>query len=326
MFQSKIWNWNGEGKFAGLLARLVPLRFYAVYKLSNHLDTIMSWGHNNLVRTSALLEVGGFDASYVGEDFATALNLIAHGWACKMVDLVSYDAEVESVRAYRKRTLRYAKQTLQIALSGTRPVPLLANLHVFISSYFFLVWIVYMIGKLVVVWGYRSSFDDYWRLARLVSSGNLVHSGILPGLLLAGFYTFQLVLARLPIAWRLGIGTNDYLWHMFVYMAIHYYLMFPLVWEQLKTLLGGEVQFTVTKPRESVCDMSLRQIAGDMRWTLLFGAVIALGLVRNPLALLFNFVWIVPLLLSPIVIYSISRAAQPSAGTKAASLAVQEIP
>jgi cellulose synthase/poly-beta-1,6-N-acetylglucosamine synthase-like glycosyltransferase len=114
----------------------------------------MSWGHNNLIRTRPLQEVGGFDESFVGEDLAMAIAMLERGYGCKMVDVYSYDAEVRTVQGYLKRSLRYAQQTLQIARTGLWRIGLTSNLMVFMAAYFFLVWCVYIPGKIVAVWGY----------------------------------------------------------------------------------------------------------------------------------------------------------------------------
>lgn len=83
--------------------------------------------------------------------------------------------------------------------------------------------------------------------------------------------------------------------------------MFPLIKEELKVIFGAKVQFDVTPKNKYNYKSSLIKIINEMKYSVLFNIVLLIGLTFNPVFLIFNFVWLIPLLISPILIYLIEK-------------------
>ena len=90
-------------------------------------------------------------------------------------------------------------------------------------------------------------------------------------------------------------------------MAIRGYMMFSVIKAELKTIIGAEVQFDVTDKSVYKNKLSLVQIIKGMGMGIWFNIVLIIGLIKNPVFLIFNFVWVIPLLISPVVIYLIQK-------------------
>lgn len=106
VFQSKWRIWNTENRFPRIIASLYPLLFFSFERLSNSYETPLIMGHNNLLRTSMVKKVGGFDEDYVCEDLAISLKLMENGFDVKYADIISYESCPENVSDYAKRNIR----------------------------------------------------------------------------------------------------------------------------------------------------------------------------------------------------------------------------
>ena len=92
---------------------------------------------------------------------------------------------------------------------------------------------------------------------------------------------------------------------MILIPAIDLYMMFPMVCGLLKTLSGRKVFFNVTD--KTARKGTLSQIFYDMGAGTVLWAVLVLGVFRNPISLIFNFFWLLPFILSPFIIYAVSK-------------------
>lgn len=305
IFQSKIKNWNTKNAFPRTIATMVPLSNYIIDKLANECSTIISLGHNNLHRTELIRQVDGFDENFVAEDYATGLNLISRGYECKIVDVSSYDMTPEMIKSYTKRYVRWAKQTVELLKLDTEKIPFNTKLHLFMAAYHYLIHIVFFLGILIVVWGYNSSFDNLFDFMNIMIGGKFVNTSLLLPLILVTFYILNFTFLRLPLALKLGISVKDYCKNLLLSMAVGYYVMFPLIKEQIKTISGNKTIFDVTDKSKS--KISFFQMVKEYRFTNLFIIFILLGIVKNPLSLIFNFIWLIPLIVSPVIIYLIQK-------------------
>jgi cellulose synthase/poly-beta-1,6-N-acetylglucosamine synthase-like glycosyltransferase len=77
----------------------------------------LSQGHNSLHRIAALREIGGFDTCASCEDTLTSLRMRNFGWRTIIVGTVTFDAEPRNVFAHRRRSVRWARQTLDAILA-----------------------------------------------------------------------------------------------------------------------------------------------------------------------------------------------------------------
>jgi len=107
-----------------VISAAAPVENWVRLRLANRLRSIFSAGHNNLHRTRAILEVGGFDEAFLSEDIAVTLKLVRAGYSSKLVNLVGFESEPETIFAYSSRLQRWAKQTVQILRADWRGAPL----------------------------------------------------------------------------------------------------------------------------------------------------------------------------------------------------------
>lgn len=98
--------------------------------LFNRLRFYFGWGHNVMYRTAAVLDVGRFNESFVGEDIELGLRLMEHDYDLKIVDILSYEGINDDILRYSVREGRICQSDLQVLLARKWSIPF--------ESYFFL--------------------------------------------------------------------------------------------------------------------------------------------------------------------------------------------
>ena len=306
IFQSKIRVWNLDSSFARAIAAWYPLWYYWIDKLANRCGMALSWGHNCLYRTAMIRGIGGFEEEFIAEDYATALTLLRRGYECRFVDTISYEAVPTSMHSYTRRAVRWARQTLQLFRADMTGVPFINRLHIFMNAYSFAIWLLYIPGMFLAVWGYQSTIEDVFTLTHLVLSGKFIHTPLLKPVLVMLFFITYFLLARLPLAMRLGISVKNYFGTLILILAMGPYMMVPLSIAQLAMLFSSrKMEFDVTDKTTSKA--SFRGLIREMRWGILLVSMVVLGLIRNPAALLWNWPWLLPFVISPVVIHLVQR-------------------
>lgn len=126
IFQSKIAPRIGGRKtiLSHLLGIAARPRTRVLERVHARLGLMVSFGHNQLIRLSALEATGGFSEQFSSEDTALTLSLSELGFRTELVDVWSYDTEPESINAYVRRTVRWARQTVEIFHGDWRECPL----------------------------------------------------------------------------------------------------------------------------------------------------------------------------------------------------------
>ena len=115
VFQTKI-----EAVTAGatLFARLQGIgarpRARVLERVHARLGCLLSFGHNQLIRIEALTAVNGFDENLTCEDTVLSLELASRGWRTELADAWSYDSDPVDVAACNRRTVRWARQTVEM--------------------------------------------------------------------------------------------------------------------------------------------------------------------------------------------------------------------
>ncbi len=99
---------------SGILSIGVLPRARVLERVHARFGLLLSFGHNQLIRLSALQKVGGFPDDFSSEDTALSLRLSEIGYRTDLVDCWSYDTEPRSVTAYTRRTVRWARQTVEL--------------------------------------------------------------------------------------------------------------------------------------------------------------------------------------------------------------------
>lgn len=314
IFQSKIRAWNTHSPIPKILDAMAPLHMYQQDRLANRFGYISCWGHNNLCRTEPIKQVGGFDEKFVSEDYATAINLIDRGYQCKLVDVISYEGIPEAIYHYTKRSIRWAQQSLELELykTGARNVPFVSKLHLFMNTYSFAIWFVFLLGIIMATWGFSSTFGDLAYFVGFIIGGEFLDSPFKWTFLIIALYYLYFTFLRLPLAVKAGVGVRDYLKYLFLVWSLGFVTMIPVIVAQTRVLFGARPSFTITGGLERISSPRLIDIISQMRPTLGFILIIVIGIIRNPLSLGLNFLWMIPLILSPLTtcLLSLSRTNQ----------------
>lgn len=125
IFQSKIQPRSdrqsvfGRGLSAGVRARARVLE-----RVHSPLGLLLSFGHNQLLRLEPIRRLGGFPEFLSCEDTALSLLLAVAGWRTELVDVWSCDGDPQDVRSFNRRTIRWARQTVEVFRYGWHEVPL----------------------------------------------------------------------------------------------------------------------------------------------------------------------------------------------------------
>lgn len=303
VFQSKVMVWNRGSKFIRALSALFPVGYYFLERCGNPCDMMFSYGHNVLYRVSDLRRVGGFDERYISEDVATSMNLLREGHLTRLVDVVSYEFSPDTPNKYVKRVIKWAKNTLQLSGKMAEGLPfttLLAIFNVFLN---YIIWFLYLAGMIIAVWGYTSSVRQAVGFITFLMAGGFLWGDLLPRLLLIAFYLSHQLLFKLPFAVINKVKIRDYFEHIVLRIALSFYVMFPLIIAQAKAMLLRERHvFTITE-KGGKRGIKFSELIKEMKYTLFLSAVLAIGSVRNPLSLVLNFAWLIPLFLSPLILY-----------------------
>jgi cellulose synthase/poly-beta-1,6-N-acetylglucosamine synthase-like glycosyltransferase len=111
-------------RFQTYLAIPAPMRNRILLRLYDAIGWTLSHGHNNLHRTAAIRSTGGFDTTASCEDTATSLRLLREGWRVILVETTTLDAEPRDVVSFRRRYMRWARQTVDVISAMKVDVPL----------------------------------------------------------------------------------------------------------------------------------------------------------------------------------------------------------
>lgn len=132
--QSRILPRDGNS-FQRLMGCQAEIRLRILSRVHDRIGWSLSHGHNNLHRFKAVRQVGGFDLSSTCEDTLISLQLARVGWRIILVETISHDAEPYNVFAFRRRMVRWARQTVELLITFrstvTRPHAWLIARHLF---------------------------------------------------------------------------------------------------------------------------------------------------------------------------------------------------
>jgi len=305
VYQTRCRTWNTKNRFPRLIGTLQPMWFYSFEKLVNIYENPLIMGHNNLLNTAIISEIGGFDEEYICEDLALSLKILEHGYECKYVDIISYDASPETAASYGKRMIRWAKGTIEISKRGTRNISFLGNMHLFMTFFSYLIYLVYIPGMIIVTWGYSSDISQAISLFHMISSGIRIPAPIYTIFILIFFYFVLFYFIRLPLALLLKIPLRSYIAGLFLVAAIDFMILIPLTTGIIGTAFGKKAVFTVTDKK--MHPLSLMTIFRDFGPGIILWGLLFIGTCINPLSFIFNFFWIIPFMVSPLTLYLAQR-------------------
>lgn len=310
IFQAKIEPIKDKGsllkKILGAGAR--P-RNRVIQRVHAPLGLLLSFGHNQLLRLAPIRTLGGFDETLTCEDTVLSLNLAAAGWRAVLVDVWTHDTDPETVSTYVRRTLRWARQTVELFGRPWYDVPLKLKL---LLCRHLLGYLLPIIGALLLgisVWTGPARPEYAWRfLVRSLSfASGYGQYGLTLWPAIIVFVLFMIL--RIVVARKEGISWRLLLLSTIFGSAPYALLILPLAYSMLSSALGYKVRFIPTNSSHALhLDKTFgrRLIRGGA--AAIFLAVLLLGAFRQPGSLLvgFNLIWIGYLVISPMSLLTLS--------------------
>ncbi|MDA4119911.1 MAG: glycosyltransferase [Thaumarchaeota archaeon] len=303
IFQGMINIWNLDTNFAGTLAPMSKMgRFVWERNLANSMDAVFCYGHNVLVRVSALKQIGGFVEGYVSEDFATAVALAQKGWHSKFIPLQTYEAVPENVRGFIRRQNKWTRGSMEFWGFASKP-SISANkaFHLLQTPLSHIVNLMLPLGAFLTVYGFASTpaAAGSFLLSLIRNPAGIIWSVPILRLLIVWGLIGSVLGA--VIRYRSGVTTREYLRHRFLSGAISA-VMIPYELKSMASyFITGLRSIPVTPKSEK--PLSLGDVMRISFYSLVFQGILWVGLLEfNPLGAVFNSTWLIPMLLSPFVL------------------------
>ncbi|MDA4119691.1 MAG: hypothetical protein OK436_03795, partial [Thaumarchaeota archaeon] len=277
-------------------------RFVWERNLANSMDAVFCYGHNVLVRVSALKQIGGFVEGYVSEDFATAVALAQKGWHSKFIPLQTYEAVPENVRGFIRRQNKWTRGSMEFWGFASKP-SISANkaFHLLQTPLSHIVNMMLPLGAFLTVYGFASTpaVAGSFLISLLSNPAGIIWSvPILRLLIIWGLIGSVL---GAVIRYRSGVTTREYLKHRFLSGAIST-VMIPYELKSMASyFITGLRSIPVTPKSEK--PLSPGSVMRISSYSLMFQGILWIGLLEfNPLGAVFNSTWLIPMLLSPLVL------------------------
>ncbi len=307
VFQAKTAARVGAG--TTMFARLQGLgarpRARVFERVHAHLDILMSFGHNQLLRLAPIRALGGFDEVLTSEDTVLSLRLAELGYRTALVDTWTFESEPDTLGRSIARTTRWARQTVELFSRRWHRVPLRLKLLLcrhLLSYALPLVGLLLLLGSLWAAPASAGATLGFLRATVLWTAGYEIYAlalGLVTGVFLA------IVVMRTRLARVEGVGWRQWLMGMLLGTGPHVALLLPLAAALLASAAGRRVRF---RPTNSAPHGHWSQgwllTAGTAALTIL----VWIGVVMHPGALFIglNLIWIGLFTLAPVSVAVLS--------------------
>jgi cellulose synthase/poly-beta-1,6-N-acetylglucosamine synthase-like glycosyltransferase len=303
IFQGLINIWNLDTDFAATLAPMSKLgRFVWERNLANSMDAVFCYGHNVLVRVSALKQIGGFVEGYVSEDFATAVELAQKGWHSKFIPLHTYEAVPENVRGFIRRQNKWTRGSMEFWGFASKPsISADKGFHLLQTPLSHIVTLMLPLGAFLTVYGFASTpaVAGSFLISLLSNPAAIIWSVPILRLLIVWGLVGSVLGA--VIRYRAGVSTREYLRHKFLSGAISTVMM-PYELKSMASYFVTRLRSIPVTPK-SEKPLSAGDVLRISSYSLVFQGVLWIGVLEfNPLGAVFNSTWLVPMLISPLVL------------------------
>lgn len=284
IFQSLIFPVDAETIFSKVLGSMAQLRFYISMRFASRTGLVLSWGHNQLLRTKSVLEVGGFCEQISPEDSTLSLALSQAGYTIRLVDVISYDTDPPHIFSFVRRVVRWAGQTAEVFLLPWDGASLRLKLLICQHFYTYTVHNIYIALLLYTAWGFDSRGISPIKLFQFI--GNNFQEMWLWTLVLAEMTLLWLAqfILRAYLGYRAGISLRDFIKHTLLATALHSFIGLALDYSIIKVLLGKKMIFRPTNIKGISIKKSLVDFRADIAFWFFIGTAILLGMgLRNHL-------------------------------------------
>ena len=304
IFQGMVNIWNTDRPFPGALAPAHTMsRDEWERKLAGYLGTVVCYGHNVLLRTAPVIEVGGFDETYVSEDFATAVKLASAGHGSTFVPLHSWEAMPENVRGFIKRQNKWTRGSIEFFSFVPRSkIPWHKKVILLMIPWGHLAYVAIFAAILLAVFGRVSSFNSFLAFGQNLVSAPIEYIWSIP------LFRFIILLTLVTSAFTLAkilqvrLRLFDFYRARTLSRAIGAIMLPHEVRSMVYYLIDRTRRFPVTPKDEP--PMTMREILHIGRGTVALFGLLSLGLLLlNPVGLYYNILWLVPFFTSPIVLH-----------------------
>lgn len=294
IFQSLIYPVDANTIFSKVLGSVAHFRFYIAARFANRAGLVLSWGHNQLVRTQAVFEVGGFCEQISPEDSTLSLELSRAGYSIRIVDVTSYDTDPPNIFAFMRRIVRWAGQTAEVFLLPWDGASIRLKLLLCQHFYTYTVHNIYILLLLYTAWGFDSHGISPLKLFQFI--GNNFEEMWLWTLVLAEMtllWMLQFIL-RIYLARRAGIPLLKFSTHVLLATALHSFTGLAVDFSILKVLFGKKLVFRPTNIKQVDLKKEVLNFRLDVVFWFFSGAAILLGMSLRNYLLFFslNGLWI----------------------------------
>jgi hypothetical protein len=293
--------WNTGRRFPRLLSSVLPIQNWIRLRIDNLSVTTFSTGHNNLHRTQAVLEVGGFNEDFVAEDIVLSLTLLQHGFRSVLTDVVASDAEPEHIFSFVRRQQRWAAQTIQAANGSWGTLPLCVRFQLFKLVWMYLGVFLYPVWALAAAWGTTSRFADLASIGGAFITKGGVGAGSMMRIVVPLVLPLLMFLLKTPIAFAAGVRLRDFLVHLVFSWNVAFYSMFGVVSAAAHALIQRDLRFEVTDKR--LRGVTIREVLLRQPMLAPFLVLVAMGLCQNIVGLVLALPWFTMLFLCQLVMY-----------------------
>ncbi len=302
LFQSKTCSRTVESLFGAAMGSAARPRMRILERVHARLGILLSAGHNVLVRLEPLRKLGGFDQTMTAEDTVLSLDFASREWGISLVDAWSEDADPSTIAGYNRRTIRWARQTVELFRCPWSATPyrlkLLLVRH--LLNYLFPIFGTVMI--LLSIWFGPSRLNETFALIVSALHFKVDFEALGLAVWTSILMTGLLLLLRVYLGIAEGVGMRRLILGILFSGANYSTLVVPLARGILTSALGKKVVFLPTNSRTKMGRYSLLFRYEGLLSSFCLSAILVTGVVIHPASGLVGLtgVWLCCFLLSPL--------------------------
>jgi cellulose synthase/poly-beta-1,6-N-acetylglucosamine synthase-like glycosyltransferase len=309
VFQSHIFPVDAETLFARVLGSMARLRFYVSERFANRAGLVLSWGHNQLIRTDVVRQIGGFCEEISPEDTALSLTLSQVGYSTRLVNVISYDTDPPNILTFTRRAVRWAGQTAEVFSRPWNEASFRLKLLLCYHLYTYTIHNVYIGLLLLTAWGFDSRGISPLKLFQFI--GNNFQDLWLWTLAWAEMTLLWVIhfLLRAYLGKRAGISLKVLVTHTLLSTALRSFMGLATDISVFGGLAGRESDFTPTNSRDNGTSKYLLGFSMNVVFWFFVGIAILLGVSMRNRLLFFslNGLWIVFWAIAPFTLLLFHR-------------------
>ena len=304
IFQGFINIWNTDRPFPRALGPATRLgQDEWERRLSGYVGAVLCYGHNVMLRTKPVVEVGGFVEDYVSEDFATAVKLASAGYGSTFVPLHTWEAMPENVRGFVKRQTKWTRGSMEFwSFVTPARVPWYKKVFLYTTPMNHVAYLTIMVAMIAAVFGRISSFGAFLAFGQNLLPAPIAYIwsiALFRFIIVMSLFTSVFSVAKLI---QVRFGFWEYYRARSLSKAIGTIMLPHEVRAMVMYFVDPRQKFPVTPKDEP--PMTMREIVHVGRGGMALMAVMALGLsLWNPVGLWYNALWFFSFLTAPVLLW-----------------------